>query len=195
VEDIRAETREGQRRWNENFSPLETGKQYFYQHLRSMGLMVETKTGMETQELRKGFHLEKINDKSKPVFESHCVDAWVLAASTTGTTCPTMRSLYYLVPLRWRRRQLHRLQPTKGGVRRREGGTVSLGLKKGTLVKHARYGICYVGGNMHNRLSLYSTETGKRLTQRAEKEDCRVLARTAWRTRFLHGLKPVASSS
>jgi len=61
---------------------------------------------------------------------------------------PTTRSTYYLVPLSWHRRQLHRFQPAKVGVRRRYGGTISLGLKKGTLVKHAKYGLCYIGGNL-----------------------------------------------
>jgi len=192
VEDIKAETRKGQRRWNENFSPLEVGKQYFYSALRKKGLEVVFKSGRETEELRTLHGLEKIAAKSKPVFESHCVDAWCLAASVTGAQHPTTKSLHYLVPLRWHRRQLHKLQPSKGAVRRREGGTISLGLKKGTLVKHIKYGFCYIGGNMKEKLfSLHSLKTGRRITQRATRKDFEVLTKIAFRTQFLPPLKQV----
>ena len=114
------------------------------------------------------------------------------------TTCaelqeqhPTTRSLHYLVPLRWHRRQLHKLQPSKDAVRRREGGTISLGLKRGTLVKHVKYGFCYIGGNMKGQLSLHSLKTGKRITQSATRKDFDVLTRIAFRTQFLPPLKQV----
>jgi hypothetical protein len=185
VEDIKAETRLGRKKWNVSFSPLEVGKQYFYAQLRSGGLRVETRTGIETQDLREKFRLKKASDKSKPVFETHCVDAWCLAASATGAEQPTMRSLHYIVPLRWHRRQLHRLEPDREGNRRRYGGTVSLGLKKGTLVKHGKHGVCYVGGNLKGRLSLHDLKTGERLTQNAKKEEFRTLTVSPFRTQFL----------
>ena len=190
VEDVKAETRRNHRRWNANFSPLEQGKQHFYSELRKSFQLI-TKEGWETEQLRKNYGLEKIEDKSRPIFESHCADAWALAASQTGAEHPTTRALYYLVPLRWHRRQLHRLQPARGGIRRREGGTVSLGLKRGTLVRHIRYGLCYIGGNMKERLSLHSFRTGRRLTQNAEREEFTILTRVAFRTQFLPPMKGV----
>lgn len=185
VEDIKAETRPGQKRWNASFSPLEVGKQYFYAQLRSMGLKVETLPGTVTRDLRDKFCLKKISDKSRLVFESHCVDAWVLAASTNGATHPTTKSLYYVVPLRWHRRQLHRLEPDREGLRRRYGGTVSLGIKKGTLVKHTKHGMCYVGGNLRGRFSLHDSKTGERVTQNAKREEFRRLTASPFRTQFL----------
>ena len=184
VEDIKAWARKGQRRWNRNFSPLEVGKKYFYRELRKMGLVAILKTGIETQALRERFDLKKIVNKSKPIFESHCVDAWVLAASETDASHPTAKAIYYAIPLRWHRRQLHRLE-AKGGVRRRYGGTLSLGLKKGTLVKHGKFGLCYVGGNRTSRLSLHSLSTGRRLTRDAKREDFKILTRIGFRTQFL----------
>lgn len=105
VEDIKAETRPGQRRWNRSFSPLEVGKAYFYTGLEEMGLQVIQKQDHETERLRNMHNLQKVEDKSKPVFETHCVDAWVLAASETGAQHPSTRALHYLTPLRWHRRQ------------------------------------------------------------------------------------------
>jgi hypothetical protein len=185
VEDIRAVTKNSCRGWNGNFSPIEVGKQYFYSALKAMGLEVSTKGGNETKKLRDSLGLKKIRNKSKPVFESQCVDSWCLAAMVTGAEHPTTKSLYYVVPLRWHRRQLHRLEAEEGGVRRRYGGTVSLGLKKGTLIEHVKYGLCYVGGSLKNRLSLHNLKTGKRITQNAKREDIKILTRIAFRTQFL----------
>jgi len=185
VEDVKAETRKGCRRWNTNFSPLEAGKQYLYSELERMGLKIVTKRGTETIQLREQFGLTKLKNKSKQVFETHCVDAWVLAASETGASYPTTKSLYYPIPLRWHRRQLHRLEFEGGGMRKRYGGTMSLGLKKGTLVKHVKYGLCYIGGNLRERFSLHSLKDGKRLTQNAKREELKILTRIAFRTQFL----------
>jgi hypothetical protein len=188
VEDVKARTKRGQKRWNAGFSPLGAGKQHFYHELEQTGLNVVTKQGYETKRLRRRFHLKKTRQKPAKTFESHCVDSWALAASQTGAKQPTTKSLYYLVPLRWHRRQLHRLQP-KGGARRRYGGTMSLGLKKGALVRHVCYGLCYVGGNLRKRFSLHSLKTGRRLTQTAKRGDFTVLTRIAFRPQFLSRLK------
>ena len=187
VEDVKAWAKLGQKRWNASFSPLETGKRYFYGQLERMGLTVVLKQGYETKKLRRQYHLKKTRQKSAKTFESHCVDSWVLAASETGAKHPC-RSFYYLVPFRWHRRQLHRLQP-KHGVRRRYGGTQLLGLKRGTLVRHVKYGLCHVGGSLKEKFSLHSVKTGKRLTQTAERDSFKVLTKVAFRTQFLPALK------
>lgn len=190
VEDIRVRTTPGQdpaaRFWNVNFSPLEVGKTWFYRELRRLA-PVETRSRIETAALRRQHGLGKTEDKHAEVFEAHCVDAWALANSWTGGHArPDYTRLLCVTPLRFHRRQLHALQPAKGGVRRPYGGTRSHGLKRGALVKHPQWGACYVGGAMGFRLSLHSVATGRRLTQHARPEDCRVLAPyTTWRTRLL----------
>ncbi|WP_287586010.1 RRXRR domain-containing protein [Candidatus Borrarchaeum sp.] len=186
VEDIKAVTKNYQKRWNTNFSPLEVGKLYFYTELQKLKLTVILAQGNETKKLRELLGLKKKKSKSKPIFETHCIDAWVIAAAITGTQYPTTKSLYYVTPLQFHRRQLHRYNCSQGGIRKRYGGTISLGLKRGTLVKHSNYGLCYIGGYTHNkRLSLHSAETGKRLTQNGKKEECTILTRISFRTQFL----------
>jgi len=110
-------------------------------------------------------------------FESHTVDGWVLAASVSGATKPMCTRLWYMVPAVLHRRQLHRLQASKGGKRKPYGGTRSLGLKRGTLVRHSMYGYCTVGGFDRKRstISLHAYRTNKRLTQGAKIKDCRLL--------------------
>jgi len=75
VEDVRAEAREGQKRWNTSFSHPEVGKRYFCYGLREIGLKVVTKEGNETEKLRERFGLKNLKNKPKPVFETHCVDS------------------------------------------------------------------------------------------------------------------------
>jgi hypothetical protein len=191
VEDVKAEMKKGSRRWNRSFSPVQVGKECFYRKLGELGFEPVLRQGHETKQLREAFGLKKNGDKRKKSFFSHCVDAWVLAASVSGAEHPDHIGLYYLVPLRFHRRQLHRLEPEEGGIRRPYGGTRSLGLKRGTLVKHLRWGLCYVGGHLNGRLSLHDIKTGKRVTRTVKPEDCRVLTSVSWRSQYISGKEVV----
>src|ERR1700692_4645278 len=57
VEDIKARTR-GKRRWDQSFSPLEVGKQWFYVELGKLA-PVQTKQGYDTSALREQLGLMK----------------------------------------------------------------------------------------------------------------------------------------
>ena len=131
---------------------------------------------MQSSQRRKSS--SKLDDK----FECHNVDSWVLANDAVGGhSKPDNVSLVKLVPLRFHRRQLHVFQPAKGGIRKPYGGTMSLGLKRGSLVKHLKHGVCYIGGTSKGRISLYDIRTGKRLTKNVKVKDCKMLAFNSWR--------------
>jgi len=185
VEDVQAVTRTGKhRKWNAAFSPVQVGKDHLYGLLCKMGLTLHLKEGWQTKALRDTYGLKKTNRKSKQSFESHAVDAWVLAASHSGAKKPTCTRLWYIVPARLHRRQLHRLQASKGGIRKPYGGTRSLGLKRGTLVRHTKYGWCTVGGfdRKKQTISLHVYRSNKRLTQGAKVKDCRICTWMAFRS-------------
>jgi len=187
VEDVKAMTRRGQRRWNINFSPMAAGKEWFYEQIQKMNVNLHTIEGFDTMRLREIFGLKKANNKADKSFDSHAVDSWVMAAEVTGADEPTERGLFYWIPIRLNRRQLHMLQPSKGGVRRPQGSTRSYGIKRGTLVDHVKYGLAYVGGMQQKieRVSLHSIETGKRITQSAKLPDLRILTTIAWRAQLI----------
>lgn len=194
VEDVQAVSRPGkQRHWNQTFSPVQVGKEHLYALLRSIGLEVVLRRGWETKELREQFGLTKARGKFIQSFESHAVDAWVLAASVSGARTVTCMRLWYIIPARLHRRQLHRLQATKGGKRNPYGGTRSLGLKRGTLVRHPRYGLCCVGGfdRKDQTISLHHYRTNKRLSKEARAKHCRILTWVAWRSWLIMPLKPL----
>ncbi|GIK64883.1 MAG: hypothetical protein BroJett018_26770 [Chloroflexota bacterium] len=192
VEDIKATTKQEKPRWNSSFSPLEVGKQWFYAQLGRIAT-VRTVQGYATKQLRDELGLKKIKNKMSDKFEAHCVDSWVLANGYVGGhTAVDNTSILYLVPLRFHRRQLHALQFAKGGERRPYGGTLSMGMKRGSWVKHPKCGLCYVGGSSKERISLHAMSTGQRLCQNAKPEDCITLTTASWRLRKEHGAHPHA---
>jgi hypothetical protein len=128
------------------------------------------------------------------IFSAHCVDSFTLAYSAVGgETKPSNQDLLIVTPLRFHRRQLHRLEHAPGHIRSRYGGTISAGFKRGSIVNHPKWGLTYVGGEMDkptkrepNRkvISLHSIETGKRLTQSANPKDIKFLTYNTWRTKW-----------
>ena len=182
VEDIAATTKLGKRRWNRSFSPLEVGKMWFYEQLGRIG-QVKLYKGYETFEARNLLGLKKSKKKLSDSFEAHCVDSWILATLWIGGHLePDNKAMLYIVPLCFHRRQLHMLQPAKGGDRRRYGGTLSLGLKRGTWVKHPKHGVCYVGGTTGKSVSLHDMQTGVRMAK-VKPETLQFLTRSSWRIR------------
>lgn len=185
VEDVTAQMKKGKRRWNRSFSPLEVGKHWFYEEMRKLAPL-KLLQGYETKALRDRLGFKKTSKKLAEVWNAHCVDAWCLAhSSVAGNTTPDNRQLVGIAPLNWHRRQLHRFQPEKRGKRKPYGGTLSQGIKRGTLVLHPKWGKAYVGGSMAGRLSLHDLCTGKRLTQGARPTDCTVLKLLRWKMRLI----------
>jgi len=181
VEDIKAKTRRGGKRWNISFSPLEVGKGWFYGEMMKRGELA-LKSGWDTKCMRDALGLVKTNGKMEERFSAHNVDSWVLAHSSVGGNGKSdNESIWRMVPLRFHRRQLHYFQPSSGGIRRAYGGTMSLGLKRGSLVRHPKWGTCYVGGNMGEKISLHQLTDGERVCRSAKKSDLKVLRFGSWR--------------
>jgi hypothetical protein len=181
VEDVSAKTKKNCRKWNKNFSPLEVGKRWFYDSIRGLGLDLGLRQGYETKEMRDQLGLKKSSKKLSEVFSAHNVDSWVLANSVFSSKEPESKKIHRLIPLEYHRRMLHRMVPSKGGNRAIYGGTRSMDLRRGTLVRHPKFGLTYVGGSSKNRISLHNLRDGKRVTKSSKREDLQVLAYNSWR--------------
>ena len=180
IENIKAKTI-GQERWDSSFSPLEVGKKWFYEELGKIA-PIKIMQGWDTYNLRNQLGLEKTYSKLEEEFSAHNVDSWLLAWSEVGgKQKPEDESLLILVSLGFHRRQLHYFKFIHGGKRRLFGGTRSLGLKRGSLVDHSEYGLCYIGGTLKGRLSLHSLVDGKRICQNAKLEDVKFRAFNSFR--------------
>ena len=178
VEDIKARTIPSAKKWNQSFSPLEVGKQWFYTEIRKRWAL-RTLQGWQTQEIRALLGLKKSSKKLAETFDAHCVDSWCLAYHTLGgSDVPDNTDIFCISPIPIRRRELHRQNPQKGGKRPRYGGTVLRdGLIKNTLIKHVNHGLTRLAGiNAKGLFSIYSLD-GKRLTTGAKRTDFRVLTR------------------
>ncbi len=176
VEDVAAKTMKNGRKWNKSFSPLEVGKAWFYKELSKVTNLT-TKSGWETKLMRDELGLKKSGSKKAKIFEAHAVDSWVLANSVVGGHAkPDNTNLLLLKPLRFFRRQLHVQNFAKGGLRKNYGGTISEGFKRGSLVTHPKYGLCFVGGASKGKVSLHDIKTSERLCQNANPADIKFIA-------------------
>ncbi len=187
VEDIKAGTHKGAKKWNQSFSPLEVGKQWFYTGIKKRWKLL-TLQGWETKEIRDRLGLKKSNKKLSETFDTHCVDSWCLAHHTVGgDSIPDNTDIFCVSPIPIKRRCLHRKQESKGRRRTRYGGTILKdGLVKNTLVKHIRYGLTRLSGvNAKGLFSLYDM-CGQRLTTSAKRTDFQVLTRMNFQYRSGH---------
>ncbi len=181
IEDIAAKSWKGARKWNLNFSPIEIGKNYFRDFVKSSNLKLYEFKGYETAEMRKEMGLKKNSKKDKKDFYTHCVDSWCIANEVIGGhTEVDNNNTIFLSPLKRYRRQLHVQNPTKGGIRKKYGSTRSLGIERGTLVRHIKYGLSLVGGASKGKVSLNCLNTNNRLTQNAKIEDLIILTNLKW---------------
>ena len=177
VEDIKARTKKGQKRWNKSFSPLEVGKAWFETEIlkRSLGFYKHPGFDTHNQRLYRGF--KKTANKLSEKWETHCVDSHCLAELVYGNLEP-VKTMYVLDFIRLNRRELH--QGYHHGVRRLYGSTRSEGLNRGTLVTHFKHGLSYVGGCSKGRISLQGKD-GNRLCRNARKSDLSILTKQTWR--------------
>lgn len=184
IEDIKATTKKGCKTWNGSFSPLEVGKLWAYHELSRIAPLTVFDGFENTYTTRQKLGLKKSNNKLSNEFNAHCVDSWTLAYLLVGGEAkPEYIRVVECIPIRLHRRQLHVFNPGPGGYRRPYGGSMSQGFKRGSIVKHLKYGKCYVGGEdpKRGRISLHSLNTGNRLTQGAKPSETKFLAYNSWR--------------
>ena len=155
------------------------GKSKLYQWL-SQRTELKLYEPSDTAQSRTEAGLQKINEKKAHVFESQAVDGLALCLLAIATKDISVTGFSV-----WRRpdiprRQLHRLEPQKGGIRPPYGGSVALGFKKNTVVEYQ--GELYrTGGTTKGRLSLHSYNyDNRRITQNAKPEQCKKLFVQSW---------------
>lgn len=171
-------------RSGKGFSPIMVGQKWMIKQLGSIA-PVSILEGWQTSTLRTHLGLAKSKNKAEQTPESHAVDGIALAASAFveyrrywtgkghgsawfGSVSVTPAPFVVLRRPPVSRRQLHLLQPSKGGVRRKYGGTLTRhGLRKGDFVQ-ARMGertvMGWVSGDTDRQVSV-SDGNWKRLGQ------------------------------
>ena len=190
IEDIAAKTKPGAKKWNQSFSPLEVGKMYFEKQIAVKYPHIElTKTkGFNTKEHRDSRGFVKSKSKLEYKWECHNVDSHSLCEMVLKKNINPYYGMYKIEYLQYYRRQLHVQIPQKGGIRKQYGGTVSLGISRGTVIRY-KGKLSYVGGTSKGRLSIHSILTGKRLAQNINKKDITIMYNTKRRVAFISQIK------
>ena len=144
------------------FSVVMVGQKWMLKQLEKLG-NVHTIYGWQTSNLRKHLGLEKSKDKAEQTASSHAVDGVTLACyqfleyksdhsvnnhghSWQGNVTITFCQFMVIKRPPISRRQLHLMLPSKGGERRKYGGTVTRhGIRKGDFVKAEKAGKVFYG--------------------------------------------------
>ncbi len=177
VEDIKARTIQRAQKWNQSFSPLEVGKQWFYREIEKRWNLL-TLQGYETKEIRDRFGLKKSSNKLSETFEAHCVDSWCLAHHAVGGKyIPDNTAIFCIAPIPIKRRCLHREQEAKGRKRNRYGGTRCLNTVKNAVVKHIKHGLLRVSGHQNGKLTLSEINSSQQVVLQAKENEYTILKR------------------
>jgi len=163
----------------EYFTWTMENKRKLYQFLEGKGAL-RLFDAKETAKARETLGLEKTDKKGEHSFYSQAVDGFALC----WLVIRTKRTEVPLFAV-WRRpdvprRQLHRLEPEKGGIRKPYGGSVACGFRKNTVVWH-KGSLYRTGGTTKGKLSLHSFDfANKRVTQHADPAKCRKVFHQSW---------------
>ena len=168
------------------FSPVMVGQAWAIEQLSKLAPVVK-KLGWQTSNIRKHLGLEKQkHQKGDAIPFTHATDAISLAATQfmdylpfknsegrghcwQGKVTITNAPFYVIRRPPISRRQLHLMLPSKGGNRRKYGGTVTRhqGIRKGDYVEGVKAGISYSGwcsGDTLKQISI-SNAAWKRIGQ------------------------------
>ena len=199
-------------RGDKGFSPVMVGQYWAIDRIKKM-LPVVTQEGWQTSNLRQWVGLEKQKtNKGDAIPATHAVDGIALASSHfvryrqlkgkqgwwegSVDITPAPFAIVRRPPIC--RRQLHLMVPSKGGIRRKYGGTTTRhGLRKGDYVKAEMAGrVVYgwVSGDTDRQVSV-SDINWKRLGQFSAKKTCLVKRSTGLLVSPSKGLSNLATSS
>ena len=192
IEDINAISKPGKKKWNTSFSPLEVGKQWCYDQIKQAGFKLILTQGFDTYKHRRLRGFKKSKQKLDYAWETHNSDSHSLCEIGLNKQIDPYLGLWQINLLNFHRRQLHIQQPQKNNMRKPYGSTVSLGMSRGSILKH-RGKLYYLGGSSKGKVAIHSIISGKRIKQHVKKEDIEMLYTIKRRVQFLPRLKPWVS--
>jgi hypothetical protein len=184
VEDIIAPTKKNNKKWNLSFSPLETGKTWFYSELEKLYPPLMKTRGFDTKQHRDQQGYKKSKQKLVYTWDAHNVDSHSLAEMALSTSIIPYTGMYKIEFLEYHRRQLHVQNKLTGGIRKQYGTTISFGMSRGSIIRYKNK-LVYLGGSSLDRVSIHDILTGRRIHQRAHIKNIKVLYITKQRVSFI----------
>ena len=101
------------------------------------------------------------------------------------------KGFYYFEFFHWHKRKLHYKQVLKNGLRKRFGTTLTEGIQRGTLLRHKKHGLAYLGGfgTSKKGITIYNLDGTKRLSRVGKIQDCVFLGILKWKINIIKGDK------
>ena len=187
VEDFSSRTFKGKQPVNKIIAIMQNGKNYFHKEVEKLGIELCLSKGYSTHQYRVQRGFSKLTSKNKLdyVWEAHNVDSHCLAEMVLNIKVRPDKKIHILTFLEHKRRQLHKQVPTKKNIRKRDGGTISLGLSRGSVVIWKNKIIGYIGGYCKYGISIHEIKTSylkmdNRITQAAKLKDIKVFYHTRY---------------
>lgn len=188
VEDIKTITKEGKKKWNTSFSPLEVGKSWFYSEIEKLGARLIKTEGKDTKAHRDNRAFKKTKAKLEYIWTAHNVDSHSLAEMALNKQIKTYLGLYKIEFMQFHRRQTNIQNPAKGNIRKPYGTTVSCCMSRGSVVRYQNK-LAYLGGSSKGMVAIHSIITGKRVKQFVDIKATQILYNNKQRTQFLPSSK------
>jgi hypothetical protein len=188
VEDIKAISKKGKKKWNVSFSPLEVGKKWFYKEIENLSMRLIKTEGYHTFQHRDQKGYKKSKKKLDYTWEAHNVDSHSLCEMSFGINIQPYYGIWQLNFLQFHRRQLHVQNYANKHIRKPYGTTISLGMSRGSVIKYQGK-LYYLGGSSQGKIAIHSIITGKRIKQHIKKDNIKMLYTSTWRAQFLPQLK------
>jgi hypothetical protein len=148
LEDVKFNHRD--KRWGKNFSTVEIGKTMIYDWIKNKATL-KLFSGYDTQDCRVKYGYKKSGNKSAEVFNAHCSDALAIATDVYAQV-NVQHGKFVVVDDTYRpiKRKLHKTQPSKGGIRKKESQGNFQSIRKGTI---CNFGL--VGGGTKDEVYIY----------------------------------------
>src|SRR5260221_2359681 len=192
IEDIQAVAKKGKKIWNVSFSPLEVGKAYFYAEMQKLIPNLIKTQGFDTKLHRDKRGFKKSKDKLAYIWDAHNVDSHSLAEIALTTNVVPYLGLWKIEFMQFFRRQLHVQIPAKKNIRKQYGGTVSMSMSRGSILRYKNK-LCYLGGTSKSKVAIYSIIDGNRVNQYVNTADISLMHMTKYRIQFCTQINAWAS--
>lgn len=184
IEDISAKCLKGKAKWNKLFSPLEIGKNWFYSEVRNLGIKLTLTKGYDTKIARDKRGFIKTKSKLDWIWGAHNVDSHILAELALNKNIIPYKGLWRINFLEYYRRILHRKNPGINGIRSKYGGTVSLSLSRGSILKYKNI-LYYLGGTLKGMVSIHDINSSKRISQKIKIQEINIMYTNNRRVQYI----------
>ena len=193
IEDFSSRNFKGKQPVNQVIAIMQNGKNYFYNEIKKLNIKLIKTQGFETYKYRKTRGFSKLTAKYKLDYkwEAHNSDSHCLAEIALKKEIKPFKGLIKINFINFYRRQLHYQSPFKNNKRKKFGGTISMNMNRGSVLRYIGKNkiyynkLYYLGGTSNNKISICDISTGKVVNQYINISDIKIMYNNKKRIQYL----------